>query len=91
VAIEVIIQFHWAHDIRIYDRARAAVPFLVTVAVGPREEYNFVVFCNDNKCNLGLEIQSFTGVCGLAVMRRRERSLRPRTRGKGGKDGTDFG
>jgi hypothetical protein len=38
-----MVGFDWAHDIGVYDRVRAAVPSLVTVAVGSREEGYFVV------------------------------------------------
>jgi hypothetical protein len=86
VAVKVIVGFDWAHDIGVYDRARAAVPLPVTVAMGPREEGYFVFLGDDNKCNRGVEIQSRTCVCGLAVVRRRGRSLGVRTRGKGEKE-----
>lgn len=38
MALEIMIVFNWAYKIGVYDRARAAVFFLVTVAVGSREE-----------------------------------------------------
>jgi len=62
VAVEVIIGFDWAHDIGVNDRASAAVPLPVTVAMGPREEDYFVVLGDDNKCDGGFEIQSCTCV-----------------------------
>jgi len=72
VAVEVIVTLHWTHDIGVYDRARAAIPTPVTVAirVGPREENHFVVLGNDNKGDFWVEIESCTCFCWLAVMRR---------------------
>ena len=83
MAVEIIVGFD-AHDIGIYGRARAAVPSLVTIAIvsGGQEDY-YVVLGNDNNCDRGVEIQSCTCVCGLAVVRRQGRSLGERTRGKG--------
>jgi hypothetical protein len=69
MAVEIIVSFNWAHDIGVYDRARATVPF-VTVTIGPREEDHFVVLRNNNECDCGFESKSCTCVCGLAVLRR---------------------
>jgi hypothetical protein len=85
VTVEIIICFHRTHDIGVYDRARVAVPFLVTVTIRNREEDYFVFLGNDNKCDRGAEVKSRSCVCGLAVVKRRERSLGARTRGKMGK------
>jgi hypothetical protein len=49
VAVEVKVRFNRAHDIGVYDRAREAVPFLVTVIFSPWEEGHFVVLGNDNQ------------------------------------------
>lgn len=84
VAVEVVITFYWADDIGVDDCSRVTVPFLVTVVIGRREEHHFVGFGNDNKCDLGVETESFTCVYGLAVASRRARSLGVKTRGKGG-------
>ena len=91
VAVEVVIAFNWAHNIRVYDCARATVPIIVTVAIGTREEDNFVGFSDDNKSDCGVEIESCTCAYGLAVVSRRGISLGERTRGKGERDETDFG
>lgn len=82
MAVEVIVGFDRAHDIRVYDCARAAVPLPVAGAIRDGEEYYLVFLGNDNKCNRGVEIQFCTSVYGLAVVRRQERSLGARTRGK---------
>jgi hypothetical protein len=58
VAVEVIVRFNGAHDIGVYDRARAAVPFCVTDTIAPREEGYFVVLGNDNKRYCGFETKS---------------------------------
>jgi hypothetical protein len=84
VVVEIKIGFDWVHDIGVDDCARAAVPLLVTVAIG-REEHHFVVLGNHNKCDRGVEIQSCTCIYGLAGVRMRGRSLGGRTRGKGRK------
>jgi hypothetical protein len=78
VAVEVIIDFNWTHNIGVYDHARAAVPTPVTVVIGPREEGHFVLLGNDNKCDRGFETKSCTFFCGLKVLRQ-GRSLRART------------
>ncbi len=69
VTVEIVIIFDWAHDIPVYDRARVAVPFLVTVGIGPREEDHLVFLGNDDKCDLGVKTHSCTCVCGSAVVR----------------------
>jgi hypothetical protein len=87
VTVEIVIVLYWVHNIGVNDSAREAVPFFqVTVALGPREEHNFVVLRHDNKCNCRVEPESCACFCGLAVVRRRGRSLGARTRGKVDKD-----
>ena len=79
VAVQVIISFYGTHDIGIYDRARIAVPFRVTVTLSSREEYYFVGLGNNNERDCGFETKPFTSVCGLANLRRRGSSLGART------------
>ena len=64
VAIEVVIKFDWTNNCRINDSARRAVATAVGIRVGGREEYDFVVFANDNKCNFWSEAQSIACGCG---------------------------
>ena len=84
VAVEVIIGFNWAHHIGVDDRARAAVPFLVSITIGCGEEDYFVLFGNNNKRYGRVEIKCCTCFCGLAIVKI---SLGARTRGKGEKGG----
>jgi hypothetical protein len=86
MAIEIIIVFNRTHHIRVYNRARVAVPFSVTIAFGPREEDHFVVLGNDNMCDRGVEVKARTCVCELAVVREREILFGARIRRKGEKE-----
>lgn len=82
VAIQIIVRFDGAHDIGVYDCAREAVPFLVSVAIRCGEEHHFVLFRNNNKSYCRVETKSCTCICGSVIVRI---SLGARTRGKGGK------
>ena len=82
VAVQIVVCFDGAHDIGVNDRARQAVPFLVSVAIGCGKEDHFVLLRNDNKSYLGVEVKSCTCFCGPAIVRI---SLGARARGKGGK------
>ena len=87
MAIEIIIVFNRAHHIRVYDRARVAVPFLVTVTFGPREKDHFVVLGNDYMCDRGVEVKACTCVCELAVVRGERYYSERRYDGRGKKRG----
>jgi hypothetical protein len=42
MAVEIIVGFDWAHDIGVYGRARAAVPSLVTIAIGSGRQEDYL-------------------------------------------------
>ena len=64
MAVQIIICFNWVHNIRVYNCARVAVSFLVTVVIGPREEDYFVILGNDDECYCRVEVKACTRVCG---------------------------
>ena len=59
VAVEVIVELDWADNIRVYDRARAAVVVLVAIGTRSREEDHFVVLANNDESNNWFELEFF--------------------------------
>lgn len=64
MAIQVVIKFNWTNNCRVNDCARRAIATAVGIGVGCREEYDFVVLANDDKCNFWSEAQSVARGCG---------------------------
>ena len=63
VAIEIVIKFDWAHNVRVYNRAWDAVIVPVSIGIRNREENHFVVFSNDDESDGWIKIKFITRIC----------------------------
>jgi len=57
MTIEVIIKFNWTNNCRVNDSARRAVATAVSIGVGGRKEYDFVILADDDERNFWFEAQ----------------------------------